>query len=179
MSSLEIILPGNQPDFRAPPPSPIGDQANRKSLFVNEDELTEFLEHSLQVPDLILPDRIFPREISLQNPPEIDFNSLNSSTQLDTKILDSIPVIGCFQLMNHGISNDLIKSVLNSSVGVFGISHENKSILSKNLRKNYGFEEFSGDDEMETSEEFVWCRDDGLKTLMEVIWSDGGYSNFR
>ncbi|KAI3945283.1 hypothetical protein MKX01_035044 [Papaver californicum] len=177
-----FILPQqNQTDFRAPPPSPIGNDAKRKSTFINEKELNEFLEHSLQVPDLILPvNRTFPREIlSTQKPPEIDFSSLTSSTQFDSKVLESISVIGCFQLLNHGISNDLIESVLNGSVGVFGIPKEYKSILSRNSGKPYGFEEFSGggDNEMETSEEFVWCKDSRLNILMEVFWSDG-YLNF-
>ncbi|KAI3935813.1 hypothetical protein MKX01_032997 [Papaver californicum] len=176
-----FILPQqNQTDFRAPPPSPIGNEAKRKSTFINENELNQFLEHSLQVPDLILPvNRIFPREIlSTQKPPEIDFSSLTSSTQFDSKVLESISVIGCFQLLNHGISSDLIESVLNGSVGVFGIPKEYKSILSRNSGKPYGFEEFyGGGDEMETSEEFVWCKDSRLNILMEVFWSDG-YLNF-
>ncbi|RZC51375.1 hypothetical protein C5167_019795 [Papaver somniferum] len=181
--STTFILPQqNQTDFRAPPPSPIGNNdTNRKSTFVNENELNEFLERSLQVPDLVLPiNRVFPREIlSTKKPPEIDYNSLTSSTQFDSKVLESISVIGCFQLLNHGISNDLIQSVLNDSVGVFGVSKEYKSILSRNSGKPYGFEEFSGggDEETETSEEFVWCRDSGLNMLMEVFWSDG-YLNF-
>ncbi|KAI3845138.1 hypothetical protein MKX03_019805 [Papaver bracteatum] len=182
--STTFILPQeNQTDFRAPPPSPIGNNdTNRKSTFVNENELNEFLERSLQVPDLILPiNRVFPREIlSTKKPPEIDYNSLTSSTQFNSKVLESISVIGCFQLLNHGIPNDLIESVLNDSVGVFGITKEYKSILSRNSGKPYGFEEFSagGYEEMETSEEFAWCRDSRLNILMEVFWSDG-YLNFR
>ncbi|KAI3834376.1 hypothetical protein MKW92_008037 [Papaver armeniacum] len=184
--STTFILPQqSQTDFRAPPPSPIGNNdTNRKSTFINENELNEFLERSLQVPDLILPtNRVFPREIlSTKKPPEIDYNSLTSSTRFDSKVLESISVIGCFQLLNHGIPNDLIESVLSDSVGVFGISKEYKSILSRNSGKPYGFEEFSGgggggDDETETSEEFVWCRDSRLNILMEVFWSDG-YLNF-
>ncbi|KAI3943122.1 hypothetical protein MKW92_035354 [Papaver armeniacum] len=182
--STTFILPQqNQTDFRAPPPSPIGNNdTNRKSTFINENELNEFLERSLQVPDLVLPNnRVFPREIlSTKMPPEIDYNSLTSSTRFDSKVLESISVIGCFQLLNHGIPNDLIESVLSDSVGVFGIWKEYKSILSRNSGKPYGFEEFSGgggDDETETSEEFVWCRDDRLNILMEVFWSDG-YLNF-
>ncbi|RZC50207.1 hypothetical protein C5167_018631 [Papaver somniferum] len=174
-SSTFILPQQNQTDFRAPPPSPIGNNdTNRKSTFVNENELNEFLERSLQVPDLILPiNRVFPREIlSTKKPPEIDYNSLTSSTQFDSEVLESISVIGCFQLLNHGISNDLIESVLNDSVGVFGISKEYKSILSRNSGKPYGFEEFSSggnDEEMETSEEFAWCRDSRLNILMENL----------
>ncbi|OVA20231.1 Non-heme dioxygenase N-terminal domain [Macleaya cordata] len=181
ISSEITLLPGNLLDFRAPPPSPIGNESSRRSSFVNDDVLTEFLEHSLQVPDLILPDRIFPKEISVQNPPEIDFKSLlvsnNNNTELDSKVLESISTIGCFQLINHGISDDLIKSVLDCAAGVFQMSPENKAILLRSFGKRYGFEEFSGYDEMEMSEEFVWCRDEDLKSAMEGIWSDG-YSNF-
>ncbi|GFQ01453.1 beta-galactosidase 14 [Phtheirospermum japonicum] len=42
--------------FRAPPPSLVA--PGRRSLFANDDVLTEYLEQSLKVPNLILPERI-------------------------------------------------------------------------------------------------------------------------
>ncbi|KAL6996425.1 hypothetical protein U1Q18_006554 [Sarracenia purpurea var. burkii] len=167
----------NRIDFRAPPPSPIG--SGRRSSVTNDDILTDFLEHSLRVPDLILPDRVFPRQNSIQNPPKIDFQRLKSPENVDfTEILDSIARIGCFQLVNHGITREFIRSVLTAGVGIFRLPPEKKAVVSRSPEKSYGFEgEFQGDDEREMSEEFVWCRDRGLKLEMEGIWPLG-YSNF-
>ncbi|XP_010267165.1 PREDICTED: 1-aminocyclopropane-1-carboxylate oxidase 5 [Nelumbo nucifera] len=173
-------LPANQPDFRAPPPSPIGNAIARRPAVVNEDEITEFLEHSLRVPDLILPEQIFPRQIPIGDPPEIDFESISLLDKNSiSKVLEPATVVGCFQIVNHGISADLIRSVSAAADGLFRISSENKATVLRSSAKLYGFEEFSGGEESDadTSEEFVWCMDDGLNSVMERIWPDG-YSNF-
>ncbi|XP_052183045.1 jasmonate-induced oxygenase 1 [Diospyros lotus] len=163
-------------DFRAPPPSPIA--SGRRSSFTNEDVLTEFLQNSLRVPDLILPDRIFPRQKSIQNPPKIDFCSLNSPQNSSVaEILDSIARIGCFQIINHGIKREFVESILTAGAGIFTLPPEKKKAVSRSSEKPYGFEEFLGEDEREMSEEFVWCRDQNLKLEMEGIWPHE-YSNF-
>ncbi|KAF8400893.1 hypothetical protein HHK36_014196 [Tetracentron sinense] len=169
--------PENPQSSRAPPSSPVA--AGRRSSVTNDHDLSEFLEHSLRVPDLNLPDRIFPRQILIENPPEIDFQSLISlENDSVLKFLESIAAIGCFQLVNHGISRDLIRSVSTTAAGIFWISPENKAIASRSPGKHYGFEEFHGEEETEMNEEFVWCSgDEGLKSVMEGIWPDG-YSNF-
>ncbi|XP_059644390.1 jasmonate-induced oxygenase 1 [Cornus florida] len=170
------LLPENVVDFRAPPPSPIG--SSRRSSVTNADVLTDFLEHSLRVPDLILPDRVFPRQKSTENPPKIDFELLNS-LKIDTitGILDSIAGIGCFQVVNHGIPCDVIRSALVAGAGIFQIPPEKKAVMSRLPENSFGFEEFHGEEEREMSEEFVWCRDESLKLEMEGIWPLG-YSNF-
>ncbi|KAL3511746.1 hypothetical protein ACH5RR_024463 [Cinchona calisaya] len=165
-------------DFRAPPPSPVA--SGRRSSVTNEDVLSEFLETSLKVPDLILPDRVFPKQKSLQNSPKLDFQTLNSSIGNDslTKFIDSVAGIGCFEVINHGIPEDWIKSVLAAGDGIFGMSQEKRKIVTRSLERSYGFEELLGEEEKETmSEEFVWCRDESLKMDMEGIWPFG-YSNF-
>ncbi|KAJ4957760.1 hypothetical protein NE237_024871 [Protea cynaroides] len=179
-------LRGRQPDFRAPPPSPVANASGRRSGMINEDELTEFLEHSVQVPELVLPDLFFPPQISIQSMPQIDFRSLTSMD--DNKFIDisnllteSATAFGCFQIVNHGISRDSVRSVLVAATELFRLSPENKTIASKLSGKLYGFEKFSSDEEAfddgNTSEEFLWCRDDGLKSVMEGTWPNG-YSNF-
>ncbi|CAK9174557.1 unnamed protein product [Ilex paraguariensis] len=169
-------LPENTIDFRAPPPSPIA--SGRRSSFTNNEVLTEFLEHSLQVPDLVLPDHIFPQQKSIQNPPKLDFQSLNSVENSSVlEILDSAALIGCLELVNHGIPSDVIQSVLGASAGIFEISPEKKAKVSRSSERMYGFEEFHDEDDREMSEEFVWCRDKGLMLEMEGIWPRG-YSNF-
>ncbi|KAK9281150.1 hypothetical protein L1049_004044 [Liquidambar formosana] len=178
MASSPESIPEKPLDFRAPPPSPIA--SGRRSCVANDEVLTEFLEHSLRVPDLILPDRIFPREKSVETPPKIDFQSLNDDPENDSvvaKILESIAGIGCFQLVNHGIPSDLIRSVSIAAGGIFQVPPEKKVAVSRSPEKLYGFEEAHGEEEDEMSEEFVWCRDEGLKIEMEGIWPVG-YSNF-
>ncbi|MCD7459869.1 hypothetical protein HAX54_042156 [Datura stramonium] len=164
-------------DFRAPPPSPIA--SGRRSCVRNDEVLTEFLQNSLRVPDLVLPDRVFPRQKSIHNPSKLDFQSL-ASLNIDSisKILDSVATIGCFEVVNHGISGDLIKSVSSVGNGVFGISREGKAKLMRSSEKPYGFEEFHGEEERETSEDFVWCRgDQNFNKEMEGIWPLG-FSTF-
>ncbi|XP_062156588.1 1-aminocyclopropane-1-carboxylate oxidase [Alnus glutinosa] len=167
----------NQIDFRAPPPSPIA--AGRRSTVTNDEILTEFLHHSLRVPDLILPDKVFPRQKFTESPPVIDFQSLNSKeSDPIRKILDSIPGTGCFQLVNHGIPLETIGAALAVATGVFRVPLEKKAAVTRSLERPYGFEEGHGEEgESEFSEEFVWCRDEVLKLKMEGIWPLG-YSNF-
>lgn len=163
-------------DFRAPPPSPVA--SGRRSTVTNEDVLSEFLETSLKVPDLILPDRVFPKQKSIQNPPKLDFQSLSSlENDSVTKFIDSVSRIGCFEIINHGVPEELIKSVLAAGDGIFGISREKRKIATRSLERPYGFEEFHGEEEKGMNEEFVWCRDESLKMDMEGIWPLG-YSNF-
>nr|XP_043637534.1 1-aminocyclopropane-1-carboxylate oxidase 3 [Erigeron canadensis] len=162
-------------DFRAPPPSPVA--AGRRSSVANDEILTEFLHRSLRVPDLVLPDRVFPRQNSkIQNLPKLDFKALNNSSSGFDQVIDVIAQTGCFELVNHGISGQLLSSVVDSGAGVFRLSQEKKSIVSRSAERLYGFVEFHGD-EKELNEEFVWCRDDSLKLVMEKVWADQ-YSNF-
>ncbi|XP_042496352.1 protein DMR6-LIKE OXYGENASE 1 [Macadamia integrifolia] len=185
MAASPEALPGRPPDFRAPPPSPVANAGSRRSGVVNDDELTEFLEQSTRVPDLVLPDLLFPRQISIQSMPQIDFRSLMSvddDNSIDiSNVIESAAAIGCFQIVNHGISQDSVGSVLVAATEIFRLSPENKAIASRSSGKLYGFEEFSGDEDAsdggDACEEFVWFRDDGLTSVMEGIWPNG-YSNF-
>ncbi|XP_008228432.1 PREDICTED: 1-aminocyclopropane-1-carboxylate oxidase 3 [Prunus mume] len=168
----------NPIDFRAPPPSPIA--SGRRSLVTNDEVLTEYLEHSLQVPDLILPDKFFPKQNSLENPPTIDLLALNLD-EFDAslcKVVESIARNGCFQLVNHGISSELVSSVQAAATGIFQVPPEKRAEITRLPEKPYGFEEVHGEEAgSELSEEFVWCRDQGLKLTMERI-APIGYSNF-
>ncbi|XP_058074197.1 1-aminocyclopropane-1-carboxylate oxidase 1 [Magnolia sinica] len=180
MATSPEPFPEKPPTFRAPPPSPIATASGRRSAVANDNELAEFLENSLRVPHLVLPDPLFPLEVSAGNPPEIDFRSLNSAgSESVMKLLDSVAGVGCFQLVNHGISGDLVGAVRAAAGGIFRISPEKKAMLSRSPEMVYGFEE----EVSETmSEEFFWgSRDEkereGLKALMEGVWPDG-FSNF-
>ncbi|KAI3684223.1 hypothetical protein L6452_33444 [Arctium lappa] len=166
-------------DFRAPPPSPVA--SGRRSSVANDEILTEFLHRSLRVPDLVLPDRVFPRQNSkIQKLPKLDFEVVKvsglSEGQDFGEIVEVIAQTGCFELVNHGISEQILSSVSDSGAGVFRLSPDKKSVVSRSAERLYGFVEFHGD-EKELSEEFVWCRDDSLKSEMEEVWPIQ-YSNF-
>ncbi|KAF5453098.1 hypothetical protein F2P56_028036 [Juglans regia] len=170
----------NSIDFRAPPPSPIA--SGRRSTVTNDDIFTEFLHHSLRVPDLALPDKSFPRQHFIESPPVIDFLSLDSKeSDSIQKILVSLSGIGCFQLVNHGIPQETFGAALAAAAGLFHhVPPEQKAVVTRSLERLYGFEEGHGEEGEidELSEEFVWsCRDEDLKLRMEGIWPVG-YSNF-
>ncbi|CAI9286331.1 unnamed protein product [Lactuca saligna] len=166
----------NPLEFRAPPPSPVA--SGRRSSVANDEILTEFLHHSLRVPDLVLPDRVSPRQkLKIQELPKLDYKTLDSLEDHSiTNIFDVIGQTGCFELVNHGISNQLVRSVAKYGEGIFELSPEKKAVMSRSADRMYGFEEFHGE-EREASEEFVWCRDDALKSEMEAILPLQ-YSNF-
>ena len=102
-NSPESLAAENHINFRAPPPSPI--YSSRRSSFTNDAVLTNFLEQSLRVPDLILPDKIFPKQRSVQAPSVIDFESLVSTpTPTPTpKALPSVPTIPMSDIGKKGI----------------------------------------------------------------------------
>ncbi|KAK7381686.1 hypothetical protein VNO80_00232 [Phaseolus coccineus] len=171
-------MPEIQVDFRAPPPSPVA--SGRRSTVTNDDVLTEFLEASLRVPDLVLPDKIFPKQKHLDAPPEVDFVSLcfHRDDALRDVVSDSLSRIGCFQLLNHGIPSQLVDSAAKDAAGVFQVPHAKRAAATRSPEKPWGFEEYhAGEEEEEGSEEFVWCNEEELKSKMEGILPIG-YPNF-
>ncbi|KAI6690083.1 hypothetical protein NL676_026911 [Syzygium grande] len=166
-------------DFRAPPPSPVA--SGRRSCVTNDDVLTEFLESSLRVPDLVLPDKIFPKQKFIENPSSIDFNSLGApGSDSASRMLDSIARVGCFQLVDHGIGCEFSNSALAAAAGIFLVPPEKRAAAMRSPEKPYGFEEVHGGEEDESSElaeEFMWCREKGLESELKRIWPLG-YSHF-
>ncbi|EFH65585.1 downstream target of agl15-4 [Arabidopsis lyrata subsp. lyrata] len=101
----------SSPNFRAPPPSPVA-SSRRASFTANEDVLSEFLDKCGRVPNLVLPDKVFPKHTFLLNPPTFDFLRLDSLSTL----LDAIATIGCFQLVNHGVPEAMVKAVMDRTI---------------------------------------------------------------
>ncbi|AAF09051.1 hypothetical protein; 92126-91138 [Arabidopsis thaliana] len=101
----------SSPDFRAPPPSPVA-SSRRASFTANEDVLSEFLDKCGRVPNLVLPDKVFPKHTFLLNPPTFDFHRLDSLSAL----LDAIATIGCFQLVNHGVPEAMVKAAMDKTI---------------------------------------------------------------
>ncbi|GER52109.1 2-oxoglutarate (2OG) and Fe(II)-dependent oxygenase superfamily protein [Striga asiatica] len=175
--AVEPLPAAQSVSFRAPPPSPVA--PGRRSPFSNEDVLTEYLEQSLKVPDLILPDRVFPKQKSAQNPQKVDLQDLISPEKDSVgEISEMVAQTGCLEVVNHGIPRDLIRLVLFLSAGIFEIPTEKKKAATRSTERRYGFEEAHGEEENgDQSEEFLWCGDEGMRSEMEGIWPFG-YSNF-
>ncbi|XP_027337302.1 1-aminocyclopropane-1-carboxylate oxidase [Abrus precatorius] len=177
----QLSMPEIPVDFRAPPPSPVA--SGRRSSVTNDEVLTEFLEASLRVPDLVLPDKIFPKQKLLETPPKVDFVSLcfHRDDALRDIVSDSLTTLGCFQLLNHGIPLQLMASVADAAAGIFQIPPDKRSPATRSPEKPWGFEEYHAGEEEEVgsglNEEFVWCNDNELKLKMEGIWPIG-YPNF-
>ncbi|KAK3426676.1 hypothetical protein EUGRSUZ_F03071 [Eucalyptus grandis] len=168
-------------DFRAPPPSPVA--SGRRSCVTNDDVLTEFLESSLRVPDLVLPDKIFPKQKFIENPSSMDFGSLGTpGSDSASRMLDSIARVGCFQLVNHGIGRESSHGAMTAAAGIFLVPPEKRAAAMRSPEKPYGFEEVHGsgeeEDGSELAEEFVWSREEGLEAELQRVWPLG-YSNFR
>ncbi|KAI4381899.1 hypothetical protein MLD38_007921 [Melastoma candidum] len=167
-------------DFRAPPPSPVA--SGRRSCVTNDDVITEFLQSSLRVPDLVLPDKIFPRQRFIDNPSVIDIRSLRdggSRREAALRMLDSIARVGCFQLVEFGISRELLLKAVNAAGGVFEVSSLGRDSVTRSAERFLGFEEVPvEEEESESAEEFVWCDDKGLNLDLERVWPKG-FSNFR
>ncbi|CAN0858774.1 hypothetical protein LINGRAHAP2_LOCUS7453 [Linum grandiflorum] len=186
-ASPHSIPENHHVDFRAPPPSPIA--SGRRSSFANDDVLTEYLENSLRVPDLILPDRIFPSQRILETPQVVDFGSLQKGNfSLLGCDIDCLARLGCFQLVNHGISKESVTSAMELAQKlIFNVPVEKRATVMVSSEKPYGFEEeiiIHGDEDDDKeeisntlSEEFVWSRDGTLKLEMEPILGHS-YSNF-
>ncbi|KAK7255451.1 hypothetical protein RIF29_28861 [Crotalaria pallida] len=174
-------MPEINVDFRAPPPSPVA--SGRRSSVANDDVLSEFLESSLRVPDLVLPDKIFPKQRNLETPAKVDFVSLcfHEDEAVCDVVSDSMARIGCFQLVNHGIPRELMVSTAEAAEGIFDLPPGKRAAVTRSSEKPWGFEVYhAGEEEemgSELSEEFVWCKDEELKLKMEGIWPIG-YPNF-
>lgn len=175
MRSLTLTprtMPETSINFRAPPPSPVA--AGHRSSITNNEFLTEFLETSLRVPDLVLPDKIFPKQSNNETPPKIDFVSFcfHEDEDLVDVVSDSMVRFGCFQLINHGISPQLMAAVVEAARGIFLVPAGKRDAVTRSAEKPWGFEEYHGGEEegSELSEEFIWCKDEELKLKMEGIW---------
>ncbi|PIN15234.1 hypothetical protein CDL12_12124 [Handroanthus impetiginosus] len=166
----------NAVDFRAPPPSPVA--PGRRSSFAKDDVLTEYLQQSLKVPDLT--DRVFPRQKSVQNPPKIDFQNLDLlENEAGIEISELIKQMRCLEATNHGISRDLIKSVLLLAGSIFDVSPEKKKLVVWSPEWRYDFEEIHGEEESrDQSEEFLSCGEESMTFETEGVWPIG-YSNHR
>ncbi|XP_065049432.1 jasmonate-induced oxygenase 4-like isoform X1 [Musa acuminata AAA Group] len=170
-SPLKAMLP--PPEFRAPPPSPVaGVHPHGLDSPDGDDEFAGFLSHSLRVPKLNLPHRIFPQEATAWNPPAIDFQPLISPGDAESGAADLVKsaaaAFGCFQLVNHGISPGLVAAVGAAACPAFGIPLESRTKAARSPERRWGFEV---EEEGEGEEFLWWCRSGmGDRRELAAIW---------
>lgn len=124
----------------APPPSPIPTATGSRSA-ANET-LTEFLDKSLSVPDLNLPD---PHARHQSSPPEIDRRSLTSrDSAAVSRLLRSARAFGAVRISGHGISGEELRLLVKEAAKLFGVLEERDT----GFRRHYGC----------NREEIIWVR---------------------
>ncbi|XP_020252390.1 probable 2-oxoglutarate-dependent dioxygenase ANS, partial [Asparagus officinalis] len=132
------------------------------------DEFSSFLNRSLRVPQLILPDKVLHRETAAPwAPPEVDLGFLD-----DGALISAARSAGCFQIVNHGIERSLIEEVGVLAGKGFRLPLEKKREVIRTEEGVWGFEEAA-----EEEEEVLWWSEGGNEDLAG-IWSHG-YVEFR
>ncbi|KAF8394836.1 hypothetical protein HHK36_018773 [Tetracentron sinense] len=132
---MAILRTRDRLNSPAPPPSPIATAKGSRSAAVDDQILSEYLEKTLQVPDLTLPESYFPASAHRQIPADIDLESLMSRENVSVRqILDSAMEFGMFRIKGHGVSAEELRSTMAEAELVFGFSAEKK----KGQIRNFG-----------------------------------------
>lgn len=139
-SSLNIAAPPPSPTPSAPP-SPIPRAAGSRSAA--NQILTEFLEKSLQIPELALPEPYNHRV-----PDEINLRSLvlGENYWLD-RVMKSARDFGAFRIRCHGISAEELRALVRETERVFGILEERDTGYRRDMGRR-----------SDNKEEIVWVR---------------------
>ncbi|KAI3896641.1 hypothetical protein MKX03_024690 [Papaver bracteatum] len=130
--------------LRTPPPSPISNARGLKSAAVNDDILADYLEKTLQVPDLTLPESYALSNNKNENnhshrhhiPFEINYSALKSRDEDSVRqLFQSVTELGVFRLTGHGVSAEELQSTISEADLVFRslIKKKKKPNLSINL----------------------------------------------
>ncbi|KAG6511882.1 uncharacterized protein LOC121976180 [Zingiber officinale] len=89
--------------FRAPPPSPVATGNGRRSAAVDDRVFSEFLDVSLRVPDLSLPQSFFSMKSVIKVPPEIDLCSMVSGDESSARcVLSAASEVGAIRVVGGG-----------------------------------------------------------------------------
>ncbi|MCL7036742.1 hypothetical protein MKW94_025314 [Papaver nudicaule] len=130
--------------LRTPPPSPISNARGLKSAAVNDEILADYLEKTLQVPDLTLPESYgLPNNKNENNhshrhhiPFEINYSALKSRDEDSIRqLFQSVTELGVFRLTGHGVSAEELRATISEADLVFrsAIKKKKKPNLSINL----------------------------------------------
>lgn len=170
--------------FRAPPPSPISTGRGIKCAGVNNEILAEFLEQSIHIPDLILPEPLLRTDIPHQDLPAFDLLSLRAGDPKDGaavgRLVQSAVEFGCFQVINHGIPSELFARAEEECDRLFELPLGKKQIVCRSDEIRFGFEDIASDAVEKTRiHETFWVdkNEDLMEETMRNVWPEG-YKNF-
>ncbi|KAI3994193.1 hypothetical protein MKX01_012450 [Papaver californicum] len=142
--------------LRTPPPSPISNARGLKSAAVNDEILADYLEKTLQVPDLTLPESYVSSNHKNEKnhshrhhiPFEINYSALKSRDEDSIRqLFQSVTELGVFRLTGHGVSAEELQSTISEADLVFRSLIKKKKI--PNLSINLGSKKV-------IREEFFW-----------------------
>ncbi|XP_008798575.2 uncharacterized protein LOC103713426 [Phoenix dactylifera] len=132
--------------FRAPPPTPVATGKGSRSAAVDDWVLAEYLERSLKVPDLTLPESCFPTRSPVKDLPEVDLPALLAGEESAVRrVLAAAVEIGAFRIGGGGraVAAEEVRAATAIGGGVFGVPGE----LGRWLGRRDGI-----------GEEFYWMR---------------------
>ncbi|KAE8694929.1 AF4/FMR2 family member 1 [Hibiscus syriacus] len=116
-------------NIKAPPPSPIPTATGSRSA-ANEI-LTDFLEKSLHIPDLTLPETQALRQHGLSD--KIDFQSLVSRERDSLeRFMKSARKFGAVVIWRHGIETEELRETTKEAAKVFEVLEERDTGLDRN-----------------------------------------------
>lgn len=114
--------------FRAPPPTPIATGRGLRSAVVDDWILSAYLESSLKVPELTLPESCFPARPTVKARPDVDLPKLLSGEEAAIlRVLAAAAEIGAFRIVGGGeeaVAAAEVREAIEAGCGVFGVSGE-------------------------------------------------------
>lgn len=123
-------------------------------------------------------------DIPHQDLPAFDLRSLRSGDPNDgagvSRLVQSAVEFGCFQVINHGISSEIIARAEEECDRLFELPLEKKQIVCRSDEIRFGFEDIACDAVEKTRmHETFWMdkKEDLMAETMRNVWPEG-YRNF-
>ncbi|GLJ26371.1 hypothetical protein SUGI_0508110 [Cryptomeria japonica] len=155
---------------RAPPPTP--NQGGNASAIVNSDAFSAFLERSLGIANLVLPESPTKPTAMDRDLPVIDLSG--ERDEVVRLIRDSAKEFGAFQVVNHGIPWQTVERAEEECKGLFELTVEEKEGICRSFN---GGSAFGFDDDTSTSmrQESFWLEKDAeqMEAFLRNIWPQG------
>ncbi|KAJ0975504.1 hypothetical protein J5N97_017469 [Dioscorea zingiberensis] len=143
---------------RAPPPTPIVTGKGHRSAAIDDLTLSDYLETTLKVPDLTLPESYFPARSPPPVPAEICFNSLFSGDNTAARqVIEAATAMGAFRI-EGGITKEELRAAIEAFRAVLGFSEEKRMALKlfNSERGEYEIQEFQWITPMSSMTENAW-----------------------
>uniref|UniRef100_A0A0D6QYA7 Fe2OG dioxygenase domain-containing protein n=1 Tax=Araucaria cunninghamii TaxID=56994 RepID=A0A0D6QYA7_ARACU len=168
MSSMDVQ---QQHGARAPPPTP--SQGNHASAVVNNDAFSAFLERSLGIATLVLPESPTATASEDRDIPLIDL--CGERKELVKRIAESASEFGCFQVVNHGVPAETADIAEQECNRLFELPLEIKEGICRSLGSPFGFDDGACDTSTSMRQESFWLQKSAeqIEELIKIIWPEG------